>query len=92
MNVEDLDEAVLRMEKHISLGEPVRKRNEEEEVNEKDLDEYVLWLIANKNLNYLVGSVVHTLATKPTSLKNLEICQDMLNREAERIHRAITNY
>lgn len=61
-------------------------------MNEKDMDEDVLWLIADKNLNYFVGSVVHSLTTEPTSVKNLKLCRDMLNREIERIHRAITNY
>lgn len=61
-------------------------------MNEKMLDEEVLRLISDKNLNYLVGSVVHTLATEPTSIKNLKLCQELLDREIERIHRAITNY
>lgn len=61
-------------------------------MNEEDLREEVLRLISDRNLNYFVSAVVYTLLTKQTSIKNLEICQDMLNREAERIDRAITNY
>ena len=61
-------------------------------MNVENLDEEVLRLISDKNLNYLVGSVVYTLATEPASIKNLKFCQEMLDREIERIHRAITNY
>ena len=61
-------------------------------MNVENLDEEVLRLISDKNLNYFVSAVVYTLLTKQTSIKNLEICQDMLNRETERINRVITNY
>ena len=61
-------------------------------MNVQNLDEEVVRLISDKNLNYLVGSVVYTLATEPASIKNLKLCQEMLDREIERIHRAITNY
>lgn len=58
----------------------------------KNLDEEVMRLIADKNLNHLVGLAVYTLATEPTSIENLKFCREMLDREIERIHRAITNY
>ena len=61
-------------------------------MNTQNLDEEVVRLISDKNLNHLVGMVVYTLAAEPTSIKNLKFCQEMLDREIERIHRAITNY
>ena len=61
-------------------------------MNAQNLDEEVVRLISDKNLNHLVGMVVYTLAAEPTSIGNLKFCQEMLDREIERIHRAITNY
>ena len=58
----------------------------------RNLDEEVLRLIADKNLNHLVGSVVHTLMTESASIETLKLCQEMLDREIERIRRVITNY